>query len=117
MSNSANPQDPFRAGVDDWMRAMDAGRRALEELGQTMTSSVRGAAPVTAADLERVVQALSLLQKADVAMRERTGGLEGQVQELTETVGALSARVAALQEQLVTLTGAVTRLADVVVKK
>ncbi|MCO4774096.1 MAG: hypothetical protein KDA24_28960 [Deltaproteobacteria bacterium] len=98
------------AGVDSWLSAMEASRRALEELGSQVTDTLRAAAPVGSEDLARVVQALNLLEEAGSALRDRADRSEARAD-------ALEARVQALQEQLVALTGAVSRLADVVVSK
>ncbi len=92
-----------------WLSNMESSRRALEDLGRSMGQSMRSGAPVTAADLERVVAALSLMEQAARSTRERLTSVE-------ESNAELQGRVDLLQEQLVSLTGAVSTLVDRVVK-
>ena len=100
--------DPFQQGVQAWLRSMESSRRALEDLGRTMGNSMRAGAPVTAADLERVVQALSLIEQSSREVRDQLDAMEAREVKL-------QARVDALQEQLVSLTSAVSTLVDRVV--
>lgn len=92
-----------------WLSNMESSRRALEELGRSMGQSMRAGAPVTAADLERVVAALGLIEQASRESRDRLAALEA-------SNSSLEARVDSLQEQLVSLTGAVSTLVDRVVR-
>ncbi len=73
-----------------------------------MGKSMRAGAPVTATDLERVVAALSLIEQASRESRDRLSALEA-------SNASLQTRVDSLQEQLTTLTGAVSTLVDRVV--
>ncbi len=100
--------DGFQQGVQAWLNSMESSRRALEELGRSMGNSIRAGAPVTAADLERVVSALSLIEQASRESRDRLSALEA-------SNAALQGKVDSLQEQLTTLTGAVSTLVDRVV--
>ena len=110
MTNQGDGQDGFEQGVQSWLRSMESSRRALEDLGRNMGRSMRTGSPVAAADLERVVQALSLLEEAQRALQERVAAGEAHAAQQ-------DARITALQEQLVSLTGAVSSLVDRVVGK
>jgi len=108
MTNRSDGTDGLHQGVQAWLRSMESSRQALEDLGRTMGQSMRAGVPVTAADLERVVKALSLMEQASREARDRLDGLEAREAKL-------AARVDALQEQLVSLTTAVSTLVDRVV--